>query len=80
MKMLLGAAGIQTASGATTTFTDVSMSWMVPYVAQAQSLGIVSGQTVDGQLVFRPNDSITRAEVAKVVVRTMDLKSQAASR
>lgn len=44
---------------------------MVPYLESARESGIISGQTVDGKLVFRPNDPITRAEVAKVVVRGM---------
>jgi len=41
---------------------------MIPYVIKAKELGIISGQTIDGKLVFRPNDSITRAESAKIIV------------
>ncbi len=70
MKILLLTAGYK--SDATSTeFTDVTEAWQIPLVAKAQGLGIVSGQTtVDGKLVFRPNDTITRAEVAKIIVKT----------
>ncbi len=69
MKILLLTAGYKSDS-TTTEFTDVTEAWQIPLVAKAQGLGIVSGQTVDGKLVFRPNDTITRAEVAKIIVKT----------
>ena len=69
MKILLLTAGYK--SDATTTeFTDVTEAWQIPLVAKAQSLGIVSGQVQDGKPIFRPNDTITRAEVAKIIVKT----------
>lgn len=39
-------------------------SWLLPYLATAMRLGVVSGSREDGQVVFRPNDSITAAEAA----------------
>ncbi len=71
MKILLNAAGIAS-EVRTTAFTDIVDSWQIGYVETARQLGIVSGQTVDGRLVFRPNDPITRAEVSKIVVETMN--------
>lgn len=45
-------------------------SWALPYINKAASLGIIGGQ--NGH--FRPNDSITRAETAKIVDRTQEFK------
>jgi len=70
MKLLLGAAGVEIEEITTTDFTDVT-GWAVKYVQTAKNLGIVDGQVINGKLVFRPSDSITRAEVAKIVVKTM---------
>lgn len=57
-----------------TTFTDVdATSDLAKYIETAKSLGFFSGQVVDGKSLFRPNDSITRAEISKVVVRAFKL-------
>ena len=37
------------------------------YIATAQRIGIINGDFSDGKLVFRPNDTITRYEAAKVL-------------
>ncbi|MDD5213892.1 MAG: S-layer homology domain-containing protein, partial [Candidatus Gracilibacteria bacterium] len=73
MKMLLNAAGIQVTEKATSSFADVS-GWAVKYIEKAKELGIANGQTVNGKVLFRPADNITRAEVSKIVVKTMELK------
>ena len=73
MKILLAAAGYKS-DATVTVFSDVTEAWQIPFIAKAQSLGIVSGQTINGKLVFRPNDTITRAEVAKIVVKTSLMK------
>ena len=36
---------------------------------KAKELWIISWQDIDGSLVFRPNDPITRAESAKIIVK-----------
>ena len=38
--------------------------WLLPYLATAMRLGVVSGSREDGKVVFRPNDAITGAEAA----------------
>ena len=38
-----------------------------PYVATAQRLGIISGDFIDGKLVFEPNRTITKFEAAKIL-------------
>jgi hypothetical protein len=73
LKILLSAAKIATNANAVSPFSDVTDAWAIPYVAKARELGIVSGQVVGDTRVFRPNDSITRAEVTKIVVMTIDL-------
>lgn len=49
-------------------FGDMDIhSDLTRYAEMAKSLNIFSGQIIDGQLKFRPNDPITRAEIAKVI-------------
>ncbi len=43
--------------------------WMIPYVVTAKAMGIISGQVINGQLLFRPNDPLLRAEAAKILVK-----------
>lgn len=73
MKMLLNAAGIETSENTVSDFSDVK-GWAVKYVQKAKDLGIVNGQEINGKILFRPADNITRAEVSKIVVKTMELK------
>lgn len=74
MKILLLAAGYTSNNISNTDFADVTESWQIPFVARAKDLGIVSGQDINGKLNFRPNDTVTRAEVAKVIVKMMEIK------
>lgn len=54
-------------------FSDVaSDAWYKKYVAFAEKNGIVGGYN-DG--TFRPNQFITRAEIAKITVKAMELSS-----
>ncbi len=71
MKMLLNAAWIELVDTETSDFSDVN-GWSAKYVQTAKNLGIVNGQEVNWKLIFRPSDSITRAEVAKIVVNTIE--------
>ena len=57
----------------TTSFSDVTIEWMIPYVETAKALGIAKGQTIGGVLKFRPNDSITRAESVKIIANVAAL-------
>lgn len=75
MKILLLAAGVELLEVDTTEFADVS-GWSLVYIETAKSLGIVSGQEVSGNLLFRPLDSITRAEVAKIINNVIDLLAE----
>lgn len=61
---------IETGTITTTSFTDIPLegSWMIPLLEKARTLGIVQGQTIDGRLIFRPNDTITRGEAVTILL------------
>ena len=68
--MLLRLAKVSIDSTITnSSFSDVTTPWMIPYIEKAKDLWIISWQDIDGSLVFRPNDPITRAESAKIIVK-----------
>lgn len=70
MKILLVALGADVANITPATFNDVPKSSdLAKFIEKAKSLGIVTGQGNK----FRPNDSITRAEISKVVVNAFKL-------
>ncbi len=50
-----------------TKFADVNVDWMRKYVETAKENGIINWQLIDWKLLFRPNDSISREEVVKVL-------------
>lgn len=75
MKMLLNAASIETTTVSVSSFADVSTSsWESKYVETAKNMWIIDWQMIGSKLMFRPFSNITRAEVSKIVVKTMDLK------
>ncbi|WP_309119812.1 S-layer homology domain-containing protein [Paenibacillus sp.] len=56
------------------TFVDVSVgAWHYDAIARAAALGLVQGS--DGY--FRPDDAVTREEMAVLIVRALGLESQA---
>ncbi len=67
LKLVLNASGVDVSSAGTTTpFSDVNSNmWYASYVAYAVKGGIVQGDNG----LFRPNDTITRAEASKIFVR-----------
>ncbi|MDO5441143.1 MAG: phosphodiester glycosidase family protein [Bacillota bacterium] len=52
-------------------YADVNKisAWAIPYVKAALSLGMMSGSTSNGKLVFNPKGSVTRQEVMAVIGR-----------
>lgn len=72
LKILLGAAGLD-ATEITSDFSDVpSNAWFAAYVGFAKAHDIVGGYA-DGR--FGPSDPMTRAQVAKVVVKLLEYKA-----
>lgn len=73
LKILLEASGLDIGDEAA-QFEDVpSSAWFRKYVAFAQGEDIVGGYE-DG--TFQPNNRITRAEVAKIVTKILDLRDE----
>lgn len=73
MKMLLNAASIEVNEVTSSSFADVNVNgWEAKYIETAKNLWIVDGQMINWKLMFRPFSNITRAEVSKIVVKTMD--------
>ncbi len=73
-KIIVGALGLAEVKPATPTFADVpAANWAYGYVEAAAKSGLVKGS--DGK--FRPNDSISRQEIALILVRAMNKESEA---
>lgn len=74
LKILLLAARIDIAAinaSSSAVFADVKLNdWFAPYVYFAFNSGIVNGKT---SITFAPGDYITRAEMAKIAVITLEL-------
>lgn len=75
MAMLLNTAKISVNNNTTTNFTDIPEwgHWMIKYIEKAKELGIAKWQMLDWKLKFRPSDPITRAETARVIMKTLSL-------
>jgi hypothetical protein len=73
--ILLKISDITTVSASSTSFTDVKAKWIIPYVEKAKELWISKGQTIDWKLKFRPDDSITRAETARMIIKVLLYKN-----
>lgn len=70
--MLVRALGVK-ADGSTTKFADVdSKKWYAAYVATASKLGIINGRTAKE---FAPEATISREEMAVMIVRALDAKN-----
>lgn len=66
-KMLIGAMGWEFQVPTSPTFTDVGADqWAYAYIETAVAHGVISGYS-DG--TFRPNNTVTRAQVAKMIVQ-----------
>ena len=71
LKILIEAAGF-TVSAPSVKFPDTSLTqWYAKYVSFAKKAGIISGY-LDG--TFGPGNPITRAEVAKIIVKMLDMQ------
>ena len=73
--------GIRRDTTITTSYFDDNAdipSALMGYVATAQRLGIVNGSYSGGQLLFRPNDAITKYEAAKILSQICGVKTEGA--
>ena len=63
----------------TSTYADVSRSdWFSTYVATLEKAGVIADTRTNGK--FRPNDAITRAELASMIAQFADLESASAAK
>ncbi|HAG08223.1 MAG TPA: hypothetical protein DCK87_01465, partial [Desulfotomaculum sp.] len=73
-KIIVGAVGLSEIKPSSPTFVDVpSTHWSYGYVEAAAKAGLVKGS--GGK--FRPNDYISRQEIAVILVRAMGKESEA---
>ena len=73
-KILIQSLGVNISQPTSLSFVDTDMtSDLTKYIEAAKYLNILSGQMVEWERFFRPNDPITRAEVAKMVVNAFSL-------
>lgn len=78
LKMLMEAAGMNVGDfrPASRPFADVTTdSWYSGYIAMAKEKGLVDG----GREKFKPNEFITRGEVAQIIYRMVVMKISAAT-
>ncbi len=73
MKMLIIAWWFTVDEKSVSSFSDVEW-WAIKYIEKAKELWIINWQILNWKIIFRPYDNITRAEVAKIVVKTMEIK------
>ena len=70
IKILLAAQGFTGEENPTGIFAD-ALGWEQPWVEQAAEMGIISGFVEDGIRMFHPQDTLTRAEGAKILLEGM---------
>jgi hypothetical protein len=64
----------ESGSISTNPFPDVpASSWRAPYIQKAKTLGFISGYDDDG--TFRPDESVSRAEIMKIIFKATGLKA-----
>jgi hypothetical protein len=70
-KMLALTLGLE-ASGQAPAFADVAADfWGKPYIEALAERDLIKGEQVDGQVFFRPDRTITRAEAATILGRVL---------
>lgn len=62
---------ITKAAAPTVTFSDIQNHWAKEQIEDLATFGIIKGKTAE---LFAPEDSLTRAEYATLLVRTLDLE------
>ncbi len=58
-------------------FYDTQGHWAESVIAEMAATGIINGLEIDGQMVFRPDNNITRAEFASMIVNYNQLDMSA---
>ncbi|THF79509.1 S-layer homology domain-containing protein [Cohnella fermenti] len=75
-KLLVNVLGLELSTSASSSFSDVSPEkWYFVYVNTASEAGFISGY----KGAFLPNDSITREQMASILVKALGVKDAAAA-
>ena len=77
VSMAMKALGVRPDSSVSKTFFDDNDSIpvsLLPYVATAARIGVVDGDVQNNRLLFRPNDTITKYEAARILAALMGVK------
>ncbi|MDH4618165.1 S-layer homology domain-containing protein [Brevibacillus sp. AY1] len=70
ISMFILAMGVKPSAEASSSFADIpSDSWLAPYAEAAYRLGLVHGQKMDGQVYFQPDATVSREELASILIR-----------
>ena len=69
IKILLLSMDLKIENNNKTNFTDINEDWMIKYVEASKNMWLIDWQTVNEKLIFRPLDSISRAESSKITVK-----------
>lgn len=79
MVMELGGIAPDEGEQAVSCFTDCGESWLEGYLSSAMRCGIISGESSEKGLVFRPKDPVTGQEAAVMVQNMLKLPVPAAA-
>lgn len=74
VSMLMKALDLKIDSSDTETFfddNDAIPKGLVPYVAAAERLGLITGEFTRGKFLFNPNEKITTCEAASIIRRAL---------
>jgi len=77
LKMLINVSGLKLQKSSDNYFSDISESdWFYDYVNYAYKKNIINGERINNnEILFNPNELITRAEFAKINVLIMKIGS-----
>ena len=78
LTMAMKCAGISPDKSTSKSYFDDNASISLPhlpYVKAAAKLGIINGEFKNGELVFRPNETITKYEAAMIIAGIIDTSS-----
>lgn len=79
VSMAMKSQGIKADSSLTSTYFDDNDEIPKPlmgYIATAQKMGIISGEFKNGELVFNPNDTITKYDAAVIMANIMGERTE----
>ncbi|EMA6344728.1 S-layer homology domain-containing protein [Bacillus cytotoxicus] len=71
-KIMAITLGLEIDKEAKPSFKDAQDNWATPYIAAVEKAGVIVG---DGSGLFNPNDQITRASMASMLVKAYELEA-----